>query len=77
MTTKTIHTQASVLYMRDAVRDRERRGLSQHHITRNGQPVSFADAYTELQTMRDAGLVYFPCCGHTSDTGLCLGIEND
>ena len=71
---KTLHMQATVNFVIEAVRDLERRGAPQDYVTAGGQPVSYADAYAYLAKMKADGYEFVPCCENVDERGRCRGV---
>ena len=70
------HLQATVAYVYESIKARERAGKPQDYVTHEGQPVSFPDAYQSLEDLRAQGVRYVACCDNVDETGRCLGIPD-
>ena len=79
MATKTerraFHVRATIGYVRRQLVEAAREGRPQDYVTRDGMPVSFADALSILGQMQDDGMEYVPCCDNCDEKGACQGFH--
>ena len=69
------HVQATIPFLRSAIRYREEGGLPQNILEhRDGTELTFAEAYAELDKLQEAGYLVYPCgCENAGPDGRCPG----